>query len=449
MGELRRIFHFAFFIACFSFFVLIDPPPHPPNPLPMLRIPLILFTLFWQSAFLALGQIWANKVRAFLTTIGIVIGVASVTAVIAALTGLKQNVLAEFETFGTNKIFILPHVPDGNRRIIRWSDIRFEPELFDGMLDHCPSVKGFTRQTDESRTISFGNKSEQDVDVQGIDPTWHDIELRPVALGRRFTHTDNLQARAVCLINDKLRDQIGLPPDPTGASVLIGDRRYTVVGMIESRSESSMFRRSSSGSEAFVPFATAYRRGDGINVVAASRSPGVSDEARAEIIFYLRKARKIGIGQPDNFRVESVEKFVQQFNSIATAMTAVAGGIVGISLLVGGVGIMNIMLVSVSERTREIGLRKAVGARPGAILLQFLVEAVVLCLMGGLFGIVCGQALTTLMANIPGAQLGRAAIPLWAILLSFGFSALVGVLFGMFPAIKAARLDPIEALRHE
>lgn len=415
----------------------------------LLRLPFAIFTLFWQSAFLAFGQIWANKIRAVLTTIGIVIGVASVTAVIAALTGLKQNVLAEFETFGTNKIFINPQVPDGNRRVIRWSDLRFEPDLFDDLIAYCPSVKALTRMTNVTKSVSYGNKIEADVDIQGIDPSWHDIEKRAVILGRRFDYTDIRNARAVCLINDKMREQVGLPPDPTGASILIGDRRYTVVGIVESRAESSMFRGRGSGSECLVPFSTAYVRGNMITVVAACRSPTLSDEARAEITFFLRKKRKIPLGQPDNFRVDAVEKFVQQFSSVATAITLVAGGIVGISLLVGGVGIMNIMLVSVSERTREIGLRKAVGARPGAILLQFLVEAVVLCLMGGLVGVLGGQALTSIMASIPGAKLDRAAIPLWAILLSFGFSALVGVVFGMFPAIKAARLDPIEALRHE
>ncbi|QOV91019.1 ABC transporter permease [Humisphaera borealis] len=416
----------------------------------LFRIPFAIFTLFWQSAFLALGQIWANKVRAILTTIGIVIGVASVTAVIAALTGLKQNVLSEFESFGTNKIFINPQIPDGNRRVIRWSDLRFEPDLFDDLMAFCPSVKAITRQTSLTRSVSFGNKTESDVDVQGIDASWHDIEKRAITQGRRFDYTDNRNARAVCLINDKMREQIGLPPDPIGSSILIGERRYTIVGVVESRAESSMFRRAnSSGSECFVPFSTAYRRGDHLNVIAACRSPELSEEARAEITFFLRKKRKIGIGQPDNFRVDAVEKFVQQFTSVATAITLVAGGIVGISLLVGGVGIMNIMLVSVSERTREIGLRKAVGARPGAILLQFLVEAVVLCLMGGLVGVLGGQGLTSLMASIPGSKLDRAAIPLWAIGLSFGFSALVGVVFGMFPAIKAARLDPIDALRHE
>src|SRR3954453_3781871 len=132
----------------------------------------------YQSIFLAVGQIWSNKVRSILTTIGIIIGVASVTAVIAALTGLKQNVLAEFESFGTNKIFIMPFVGEGRRRPVRWSEIRFDPELFDGMLEHCPSVKAVTRLTGDERTISYGTNTEPGIEVQGIDPAWHDIENR-------------------------------------------------------------------------------------------------------------------------------------------------------------------------------------------------------------------------------------------------------------------------------
>jgi putative ABC transport system permease protein len=147
--------------------------------------------------------------------------------------------------------------------------------------------------------------------------------------------------------------------------------------------------------------------------------------------------------------VRYVGEFIDQFKQITTAITLVAAGIVGISLVVGGVGIMNIMLVSVSERTREIGLRKAVGARPSAILLQFLVEAIFLCLVGGLLGLMAAQGLTVAISHAFAQYLKDAYIPFWAIALSFGFCAMVGLMFGMFPAIKAARLDPIEALRHE
>ena len=184
-------------------------------------------------------------------------------------------------------------------------------------------------------------------------------------------------------------------------------------------------------------------------MVAVFRSPDVSDEARAELAFFLRQKRKIPVGDPDDFRIEVVEQFLAKFRTVAAATTLIATCVVGISLLVGGIGIMNIMLVSVSERTREIGLRKAVGARPSAILLQFLVEATMLCLLGGLVGLIIGQLIVSAVAHIPAAQMSKAYIPGWAIALAFGFAASVGILFGMFPAIKAARLDPIEALRHE
>ncbi|CAN5644632.1 ABC transporter permease [soil metagenome] len=422
----------------------------------LLRNFILLPVLLYQSLILALAQIRASKMRSMLTTIGIVIGVASVTTVIAALTGLKTNILSEFETFGTNKVFIFPNRPErGPLRNASPAIIRFRPELFDGMLEHCPSIKSFTRLVSVNANVTHGDRTVEQVNVAGIEPAWHSIENRSVELGRPFSLIDNQQARPVCLLNSKLRDKLGLEKDCAGDSVLINGRRFLVLGVVETRSESSMFRDGVSDSEVFIPFNTAYQSQRGraippfIYVVAASRSPDVSEEAQAEATFYLRKRRQIPAGEQDTFRVEFVGKFIEQFKSIAYGITAVATGIVGISLLVGGVGIMNIMLVSVSERTREIGLRKAVGARPAAIMLQFLVEAVMLCFLGGLIGVVIGYGLTAGISAIPGAKLEKAYVPAWAIALSFGFSAIVGLVFGMFPAIKAARLDPIDALRHE
>jgi putative ABC transport system permease protein len=164
--------------------------------------------------------------------------------------------------------------------------------------------------------------------------------------------------------------------------------------------------------------------------------------------FFLRRTRNVKPGEPDTFMVESLKSAIQTFNNISLVVTLVAGGIVGISLLVGGVGIMNIMLVSISERTKEIGLRKAVGAKRSAILTQFLVEAVILCFVGGLVGVGVGKLLTFAIASM-NPLLDKTYIPAWAIVLSFAFAGTVGICFGMFPAIKAARLDPIEALRHE
>jgi putative ABC transport system permease protein len=415
----------------------------------LLLLPLTLARLVMTSIMLAMVQIRLNKMRSLLTTLGIVIGVASVAAVIAALTGLRANVLGEFETLGTNKIFIVPHINEYERR--SWREARLRPEQFDGLMEHCPSVSQFTRLAMYSDQVSQRNKSAT-ASIIGIEPAWHQIENRVVTAGRPFSIVDDRDARPVCLVTAQLCEKLDLPTDCIGRSIDLGARRFQIVGLVESRVESSMFGERGSRQEVLVPLRTlwnTYGNSMGCYGIATSRSPRVSEEAQAELRFFLRQSRHLSYYRPDDFELEVVEKYLQQFNRIAVAITLVAGGVVGISLLVGGVGIMNIMLVSVSERTREIGLRKAVGARPGEILLQFLIEAVMLSLLGGLVGLLLGHGLTRIMAAIPGAHLDKAAIPPWAVALSFGFAAGVGVVFGIVPAIKAARLDPIEALRHD
>jgi putative ABC transport system permease protein len=419
----------------------------------LLQAPLAFLRLFYQSVYLALGQIWANKTRSILTTIGIVIGVASVTAVIAALTGLKAKILTQVETLGSNTIFISPRRPDtGPMQHANFWSIRFLPEHFDGLLEHCPSVERFGRQTRiGGKTVSHRERSVENVTVRGIEPDCHKIESRPVTEGRPLSVIDEIQTRQVCLIDPKLRNELHLDRDCIGQTILIGHNTFYIVGVVEPRPESVFGGGDHDRSEVFVPFKTSFKLQQYlyIGVLAESKSAEVSDDALAELKFFLRRTRNIKPGEPDTFEVMSLKNILDIFNKIAIIVTMVAGGIVGISLLVGGVGIMNIMLVSVSERTREIGLRKAVGAKRSAILTQFLIESVVLCFFGGLVGVGFGQILTMGIANIPKVEMDMAYIPLWAVGLSFGFSGTVGIFFGMFPAIKAARLDPIEALRHE
>ncbi len=424
----------------------------------LINIPIMFIQLIYQSVYLALGQIWANKTRSVLTTLGIIIGVASVTAVIASLSGLKAKVLTQVQSFGTNTIFISPRRPDsGPLQHASWWQIRFEPEQFVGLLELCPSVASFGRQTwVGSYNVCHRDKSVENVTVRGVEPACHQIDSRPVEIGRPLSVIDEMQSRQVCLIDPKLRNDLRLDRDCIGQPILIGHDTFYVIGVIESRPENLFGGGDQERSEIFIPFKTGLKmqRYPSVWTQAESKSAKVTDDALAEIRFFLRRTRHIKPGEPDTFEVQSLKNALQSFNDIAFIVTMVAGGIVGISLLVGGVGIMNIMLVSVSERTREIGLRKAVGAKKSAILTQFLIEAVVLCCVGGLVGIGLGKLITQIIDGVVQAifkvpVFDMAYIPAWAIALSFAFCGCVGIFFGMFPAIKAARLDPIEALRHE
>src|SRR5258706_7446038 len=283
-----------------------------------LRLPFTMLLIMYQSAFVALGQIWANKVRSILTTIGIVIGVASVTAVIAALTGLKTKLLAEFESIGTNKIFIFPYY--AGRRAMSFQRIRFRNEHFEGLMEHCPSVSGLTRMMNwRGDNVTFGTRSEQNVDVQGIDPAWHKIENRSVALGRRFSLGDVQQCRPVCIVNDKTRDKLGLALACIGQSILVGKGRYLMVGGLEPHVGAWMFGGENNGLEIFLPFTTLQRQQPWSNfpVVAASRSPGASEDALAEIKFFLRKSRRVRVGEPDTLRGRAVQEFVNKLQTIA------------------------------------------------------------------------------------------------------------------------------------
>ena len=416
----------------------------------VLRLPFALLLLFYQSVVLAMSQIWANKIRGILTTLGILIGVAAVSAVITLITGMKQRVLSEFEALGTNKVFISPQRPQTGQ--VSWRQIMFRLSDFDDMLEHCPSIAKFTKVHQEDGPLTFGsNTDDREADIMGVDPEWHSIENRYVTTGRPISLLDVQQRRPVCLINEVVRDKLQMGRDPTGQYLDVDGNRMLVIGLLEpppAQMGNPQERR-----EVIVPFtwSVARDRWPWYVVVAAARSPEVSEDAKAEVEFFLRQRRGIKPGKPDTFEVETAQRTVEQFSRVAAMVTLIATGIVGISLLVGGVGIMNIMLVSVSERTREIGLRKAVGARPGAILLQFLVEAVVLCLVGGAIGLAAGQGITTLVSRFLPEEMKGAPmyLPASAVMLAFTFSAGVGLVFGMFPAIKAARLDPIEALRHE
>ncbi len=412
---------------------------------------IFLLRLITQTVWLALGQIWANKLRSILTCLGIIIGVAAVIATVASTKGLEKFVLKEFGTVGANKVWIFPRWPQQQRDRYNWRQIRLTTKEIDGIMPAAPSLLRMTPIIEMSGEVQFGKTIKQAVSVQGVRPSWHDIEDRAILQGRPLTQLDEEERRYVCVINDKAIGEFGLDTNCVGQTILVSGRRYMIIGVVETKSVSPMFGGDEARSEVYIPFRTAemLRTFPRMYAVAQTKSPELFEDAKAEVGFYLRKTRNLKPDDPDTFGIEAIEQFISQFKKIASGITALAGGIVGISLLVGGIGIMNIMLSSVSERTREIGLRKAVGAKPSVILTQFLVEAITLCLVGGAVGLLLGQAMIWGVAAIPKSPLAEATVPAWAIALAVGFSAATGVIFGMFPAIKAARLNPIEALRHE
>ena len=208
----------------------------------MVRFPLVLLLLIYQSILLALNQIRSNKIRSFLTMIGIVIGVASVTAVIAAMTGLKNNVMHRFESMGANKMFIYPSVPaTGRFSQGQWREIIFKPEQFAGWKERCPDVKALSMVVRRQTSLAYGNRSEKRVLMSGIEPEWHEIENRQVQFGRPFSYVDEEQGRPVCLITRKVIRQFNMPTDCEGKNILVNGRRYTIVGIVDDRVDQDVF----------------------------------------------------------------------------------------------------------------------------------------------------------------------------------------------------------------
>ncbi|MBP8605250.1 MAG: ABC transporter permease [Phycisphaerae bacterium] len=417
----------------------------------LLRTPLVILRLLIQSTLLAINQIWVNKTRSILTTLGIIIGVASVSAVIAAMDGMNKKIMENFEIFGTKKIFLWPQRPStGPKKNTPWWDIRFRTQEFEGLLEHCPSVEYLSCVSDtQNINARYADQTVESVRLTGVEASWFKIENRNIVMGRPFSFLDETQGRKVCIITADLRDKLNLDNNCIGQSILLGYTPYLIIGLLEDKPAMMFGNMRENQYEVFVPFRTINKTDfQWFRVIASCKNAEVAEEAKAEIQFFLRRSRNIKPGEPDTFGVFLMESEVQQFKKVMGMITLVAFGIVSISLLVGGVGIMNIMLVSVSERTREIGLRKAVGAKPSAILTQFLVESVVLCMIGGAIGVFLGHGFAKLISK-SAPLMEQTQIPAWAIVLSFGFAGAVGIIFGMFPAIKAARLNPIDALRHE
>ena len=408
----------------------------------------MLFALF-ESSRSALMSIFAHRLRSFLTTLGIIIGVASVIAVVSVTQGMSAFIGDTFASLGTNSLTIQSYTPfEDQMKGIR---ARLTPEDLEVIEQRAEGIASITPilYANRSSQIKYGSQTAFS-QIMGTTYAYQDVAQSYTQAGRFLAQSDNITRRRIAVIGEDVRENLSLPENPINEYVELSGEWFKIVGMLEPRGD---IMGMSQDDIVLVPYSTMVSiqgnqaRTDIQIQLSLSESAEVEDVS-SQLTNLLRNAHDLSSDEDDDFRIQTAEQLMEEFNQIIGMVTVVIGGIVGISLLVGGIGIMNIMLVSVTERTREIGICKAIGAKRHHILMQFLIEALLPSLLGGLIGLAAGFGLGTLIASsIPGFP--PATIPFWSIALALGFSGFVGVLFGILPAAKAANLDPIDALRYE
>ncbi|HVT56867.1 MAG TPA: ABC transporter permease [Thermoanaerobaculia bacterium] len=400
---------------------------------------------------IALAALRANALRSVLTTLGIIIGVAAVIAVVSVVQGLQHMATDVFQGVGVTFIAVDAKQPRQRGPGLVMHQVKLTYEDGQAIAAQVPGIREMTPMVEGSASVKYRDRRHRPGVVMGVNENYQDVWNHTVDRGRFFSKIDLENRRKVAVIGTKVADKLRLGPSPVGKEIYVGVMPVTVVGVMEKKGQTL-------GNDlddlVLLPYPSAVELfgRDVANKVEfdlqAQRAEQV-EQVRDGIKGLLRRRHHLAKGEPDDFQVTIQDEVLKQVTGFLTGATAIIGGVVAISLLVGGIGIMNIMLVSVTERTREIGVRKAVGARRRDILLQFLIEAVVLSLLGGLIGLALGYGFGMLVVLAVPVQLPPAHVPLWAIGLAFGFSALVGIFFGIYPAGKAARLDPIVALRYE
>jgi putative ABC transport system permease protein len=407
--------------------------------------------VFSENFRIAVRALRANKMRSILTTLGIIIGVAAVIAVVSIVQGLQFMITKELQGVGATYVMVLPKQDQNQGPGIVARQVRLTWEDGRAVLAQVPGIRMMTPLIGGRSTVKFRDRQHDPDFVFGVNESWPEVSNYTVDRGRFFSRLDLVERRKVAVVGPKIVDELSLGADPIGKEIYVGNLPVTVIGVMEKRGVSL---GTDIDNLLFVPFDTALAlfgraAADQVQLRMQVADAETVDQVKDEIARVLRVRHRIVEGQPDDFDVVLQEQILETVGRILGGVTAVVGGVVGIALLVGGIGIMNIMLVSVTERTREIGVRKAVGARRQDVLVQFLIEAVTLSLVGGGIGLALGYGLgVAVSAALPG-DWPAAHVPLWAVFLALGFSLAVGVFFGIYPAGKASRLDPIEALRYE
>ncbi len=400
--------------------------------------------MFWNTLLLALRAIRRNLMRSFLTILGIVIGVAAVITMVTLGNGATKSVSDQISSMGSNMLIVIP-----GQRFGPGSEgaPSFKSADVDAIRNQITAVERVAPMVNKTVTAVYQANNWSTV-VYGSSNDYFQAGNWELADGRSFSETEERAGKAVCVIGETVREKLFSRQNPVGSEIRIKQFACEVVGLLRSKGQSAM--GSDQDDVVVMPLRTVQRRLTGsqdINRLTVSAKNGASiDAVKNQLTLLMRERRNIGESEEDDFRVMDTRQIAETLTSTTKILTMLLGAVAAVSLLVGGIGIMNIMLVSVTERTREIGIRLAIGALEREVLLQFLIEAVVLSSIGGLIGIALATGASIVLAGLmnvpylfdPGINL-----------LSFLFSAAIGVIFGYFPARRAAGLNPIDALRHE
>ena len=408
---------------------------------------------FWMAVEIGLTALRANRLRSALTMLGIVIGVAAVIAMVAVGSGATERIQQQIEAIGSNLILVVPgSITSNGVRLGSGATVTLSEDDARAIASECPAVAAVAPTVRGGAQVTYGNNNWA-TSIVGTTPDYLTIRDQTVVRGNPFSADDGSSGTKVALVGGTVSQNLFGSADPTGQTIRIKNVPFTVDGVLSAKGQSPTGQ--DQDDVILIPISTAKRQ-----VVGASQANAGSigaimvqavdahsmDEAQSEIEALVRQRHRIQPGQDDDFTVRNLSDVFSAQESSARVMSILLGAIASVSLVVGGIGIMNIMLVSVTERTREIGLRIAIGARKRDLLAQFLVEAVTLSILGGIAGILVGVTASALISHFAG---WNTLVSPTAMALAFVFSALVGVFFGYYPARKAALLDPIEALRYE
>ncbi len=409
-----------------------------------------------ENVSMAIQTLMAHKFRSFLTVLGIIIGVLTVIVIASILTGMRQNIITFVEEFGTNNIFAFhldmgPRI-GGRRPRSEWLRKPLTPQDAEAVRTGCPSVQDATWEGIPWNTpvrIKYQNNVLRQFSFNGVPANYAAIANLRLAEGRFFNEAEDQHRMRLVVLGPNAREALFPLSDPIGKQVLINDHPFTVIGVLAKSKGGFVGEGNERDNQVAIPYETFHKImpwEDKHFLLIQSRSGQIA-KALDEVESLLRRRRGVKPSEPRNFDLSTADRFIQQFDSITATVGLIAIAISGIGLLVGGIGVMNIMLVSVTERTREIGVRKAIGATRQDITVQFLLEAMTLTFIGGILGVILAVIVSyIIIALVPSLP---ASIPAWAVITGLSVSVAIGLIFGVWPARKAARLDPIEALRCE